>query len=162
MKYIKRMGLKVVMEKLKKHLVAKKAKMIRDDQRIDTSRVVYSEQIRMILQRNAWIVYYENLMSDNIESQRFQSDIWSKDKEQKTYAAWLQEMRHTVVCSNRHCTRNRQFHKDVEYKTDIENMVISNGNSFKLGNVGSNLYCSRASLKNQLRQIQNKQHIRKR
>ena len=97
--HIARKGLKVVTEELKQHLIAKKAKLMRYDQRVkqyEQNRLYRVDQKRFCQEINGERTN-EAVISDSDESQKFWSGIWSKEIEHKKDAEWLQELKQTTT-----------------------------------------------------------------
>ena len=97
--HIARKGLKVVTEELKQRLIAKKAKLMRYDQRIEQyeqNRLYRVDQKRFYHEINGERTN-EAVIPDSDESQKFWSDIWSNEIEHKEDAEWLQELKETTT-----------------------------------------------------------------
>ena len=93
--HIARKGLKVVTEELKQRLIAKKAKLMRYDQRAkqyEQNRLYRVDQKRFYQEINGERTN-EAVIPDSDESQKFWSDIWSNEIEHKKDAEWLQELK---------------------------------------------------------------------
>ena len=97
--HIARKGLKVVNEELKQRLIAKKAKLMRYDQRVkqyEQNRLYRVDQKRFYQEINGERTN-EAVIPDSDESQKFRSGIWSNEIEHKKDAEWLQELKQTTT-----------------------------------------------------------------
>ena len=96
---IERKGLKVVIEELKQRLIAKKAKLMRYNQRIkqyEQNRLYRIDQKRFYQEINRERTN-EVIIPDSNESQKVWSYIWSNEIEHKKDAEWLQELKLTII-----------------------------------------------------------------
>ena len=92
----------MVIEELKQRLIAKKAKLMRYDQRIkqyEQNRLYTIDQKRFYQEINGERTN-EAIIQDSNESQKYRNDIWSNEIEHKKDAKWLQELKQTIISPN--------------------------------------------------------------
>ena len=106
---IRRKGIEVVMEELKQRLKAKRAKVIRYEQRVKQyrqNRLFISDQKRFYQEINGNTAA-EKLIPNAQESQDFWSEIWGKEEKHSLNADWLKDLKESGTLGNLTHSKNR-------------------------------------------------------
>ena len=106
---IRRKGIEVVLEELKQRLKAKRAKVIRYEQRVKQyrqNRLFISDQKRFYQEINGNTAA-EKLIPNAQESQDFWSEIWGKEEKHNLNAGWLKDLKESGALRSLTYSKNR-------------------------------------------------------
>ena len=97
---VKRKGLTVVIEELRQRIIAKAAKIVRYEQRVQQyriNRLFQVDQKRVYNEFNRQIGSNERDIPNTEESRTFWSGIWIAEKEHNKEADWLSNLKKEMV-----------------------------------------------------------------